>query len=369
MPSSREDLRHRDTSHANEPRIHLELKPKDAETLMKLQDAGVIDIPGLDLAEDDPRLVEWTYDEYIHYMRFERRHTVVESTAKQYASYLRFLEDPASSRYWTEDFDPPPPLQLRPPREEDWKDIISHYILHGKDGKTLNNHRRALKPLLRFLGLPMWQSLVDGFPEADAERVIPTKDRVPEFWTRSLSDDPYMEKLWKAVFHFNFHAGVRPPSELCDMELEKVDWDRNRITYWEEKKDNWRYDVPFEPFLINGTNCPSLRWYVDHVRPMVDTGKSDALFLAPNGKKWVHGTFRQKMSAAGKQVWAKFIPYCTRHWVAVQFLIANDYNVYATAKRLGDTVAVVERSYLPHAEARADLDRRFSMPRFRKGTQ
>jgi integrase len=146
-----------------------------------------------------------------------------------------------------------------------------------------------------------------------------------------------------------------------------VDWDRNRITYWEEKKDNWRYDVPFEPFLINGRNCPSLRWYVDNVRPMVDTGQSDALFLAPNGQKWVHGTFGQRMSKAGKRVWDKFVPYCTRHFVAVQYLIANDYNVYATAKRLGDTTATVERYYLPHAEAQSGLDRRFSMPRLMGG--
>lgn len=36
-------------------------------------------------------------------------------------------------------------------------------------------------------------------------------------------------------------------------------------------------------------------------------------------------------------------------------------------KHLGDTVAVVERYDLPHAEARADLDRQVYTPRFRGG--
>lgn len=367
MPSSRDDLTHRQSESAQpaEPSFDLgQIPASEAEKLLKLQEAGFIDLPGLTAPKDDPRLTDWSYEDLAEYLLVRRSRRLKPGTVETTEDSLRFLER-GPKRRWTEDIPKPPTMSLRPPNETGWLGIVRHYLEYGKNGKTLNNHRLALKRLLEFLEISEWKSLQSPFPEPFVQPAIPPDTLVPKFWTERLDDDPYMARLWKAVFHFNFHAGIRPPSELCDLELDKVDFDRCRITYYEKKKDRWRYDVPFEPFMMTATNCPSLLWYVKHVRPKVDCGKSNALFLTKTGEKWSHRYFGQLMSEAGKKIWPKFTPYSTRHWFATQFLIANEFNVYATAKRIGDTVSVTEKWYLDEAKARSELDRQYRMTRFR----
>lgn len=374
VPAHREDLTKRDLANAPsaEPTFDLgEIPAEEADKLLKLQEAGMIDLPGLKKPEQDPRLVEWTYEELAEYLLIERpQRRLKPGTVETTEDYLRFLAN-GPRRRWTQEIPPPPTMSLRPPREKGWLAIVRHYLEYGKDGKTLNNHRLSLKRLLEFLGIPEWESLKTNFPEPFVKPAIPPDKLVPEFWKPDTerSSDPYMNAMWRAVFHFTFHAGLRPPSELADLELPNVDFERDRITYYEKKKDNWRYDVPFEPFMVSATNGPSLRWYVEHVRPEVDVGKSDALFLTKKGEAWSHRYFGKCMSEVGKRVWPKFTPYSTRHWFATQFLIANDFRVYPTAKRIGDTVSVTEKWYLDEARARSEMDRKFRMPRFRRMSQ
>lgn len=390
---SRERLTHRGSANAAQPRVHsegnrapvprastsaealvrIELSPKDADLLLRLQEAGVINVPGLVLADDDPRLADWTWEELEEYLRFKRRRSLAPGTVDQTLNWLRFLEDPASSHRWKEAFPPPPPVSLRPPVEQDWEEVITHYRANGKDGNTLNNHRLALKRLLEFLRrdrgatIPPWESLQGKIRQAEPRRPIPPDDLVPRFWApdTELDPDPYLRRMWRAVFHFNFHAGLRPPSELADLKLSHVDFDSDRITYWEEKKDRWRDRVKFPTFVVSAMNGPSLRWYAEHVRPRVDKGRSDALFLNKQGDAWTHRAFGMGIGRVGKRVWPRFYGYCTRHWFATHFLIANDFNLKATADRLGDTTGVVEKHYLDEAKIRAELETKYAMPRFR----
>lgn len=59
----------------------------------------------------------------------------------------------------------------------------------------------------------------------------------------------------------------------------------------------------------------------------------------------------------GKQVWPRSYGYCTRHWFATQFLIANEFNFKVTA--------VVEKHYLKKPRVRAEVESRYHMPQFR----
>jgi len=373
VQDSREDLTQRRSSNATEPRVTVSLRPEDVDTLQRLQEAGLIDIPGLDLSDDNPCLVDWTWDELEEYLLYKRRNPLAEGTVRQTLNWLQFLEAPDESYRWTEDFPPPPGMELRPPREEEWQEIVAYYLAHGKDGNTLNNHRLALKRLLDFLrrergaSIDSWESLEGKISQSAPDRPIPPDDVVPEFWAKETDRHPdlYIDKLCRAVFHFNFHAGLRSPSELADLELDNVDFETDRITYWEEKKDRWRRRVKFPTFLVSAKNGPSLKWYVDHVRSEVDTGDSDALFLTLDGEAWTHRAMGKMLGRVGKRIWPTFYGYCMRHWFATHFLLANEFNLKATAERLGDTTAVVEKFYLDDAKVRAEVESRYQIPRFR----
>jgi hypothetical protein len=69
VPDSREDLNTEGPATANAGSdVRLELSAEDAETLLKLREAGLIELDGLETGDHDPWLTEWTYDELLGHM-------------------------------------------------------------------------------------------------------------------------------------------------------------------------------------------------------------------------------------------------------------------------------------------------------------
>jgi integrase len=112
-------------------------------------------------------------------------------------------------------------------------------------------------------------------------------------------------------------------------------------------------DVP--SYIITSPTSKSLKNYYDNWRPKVDTGESDAFFLNTEGRRFDPNCLGSDLSDLGKQIWPQFTPYTMRRWFATEFLIANDFNIYATAKQLGDRTATVERHYIDKARARTAM--------------
>jgi len=366
VQDSREDVDQRSSSNANpEPNVQLELSAEDAETLERLREAGLIDLQGIEQSSPDPQLTEWTYDEFRKHM------TVVQklkartsqgraSTALNRVRYVKFLENHDAA-----------PVQLRPPDEASWLDHVQ-YRKEVEDiaATALNQYRKALKSLLKFLGMDIWTSLDKPFEETKPHWTLPDDATVRRFWMEDLHENDYLAATYAHMFHFGFHTGVRPPSEIVALDVDDVDVANRRLVVTQVKKNGERLlreDV--EPFVLSASNSKSLKNYLDNWRPRVATGDSDAFFLNTNGERFSVQCLGADLSELGKQIWAPFTPYTMRRWFATEYLIANDFNVYAVAEQLGDTVATVERHYLEKARARAAMAGKFSMKRVRGGSK
>ncbi len=336
--------------------VKLQLGPGDLETLLKLQEAGLLDLEGLDeIQAHDPKHVDWTYEAFHKHMIAKQG--LAQQTAEYRVRYVRFLETHDEM-----------PVDLRPPSEESYLEHIYHRRGNGAPGSTLNHYRKAMKSLLKFLEIPTWESLDTQFPQPRATWTLPPDELVPRFWMDTDAyglDDAYERDLLAHVYHFGFHTGVRPPSEIVALDVSDVDFDDQRVTITEKKKGNKRRDLqPVEAFVITGKDTPSLKNYLDHHRPRVDDGQSDAFFLDKHGKRPNPIVLRQTLSRVGKRIWPKFKPYTMRRWFATQMLIASDFNIYVVAERLGDSVRAVENHYLDKAKALSHIGEEYQLPRF-----
>lgn len=354
----REDLTTRDAAHANpEPKVQLNLSTEDAEMLLKLQDAGLLNLDGLEEIEtQNPRLTEWTYEELRRHMLGVQ--DLAESTTDERTRYLRYLETHEEA-----------PVKLRPPNEGTWLQHVMHRRQHDDvSGAALNHYRKTLKSFLKFLGVPIWECLNTSYKETTATWTLPPDDLVQRYWTdvehiRANTRDDYLAHTYAYIFHFGFHTGLRPPSELANLSLEDIDLDEGRIIVTEDKKSQQRLleDVP--AYVMTAGNAKSLRLYIEHWRPKVDTGKSNALFLNSQGERWDKCALRNQLSKIGKTLWPDFRPYTMRRWFATQLLIATDFNIYVVAQKLGDKVSTVEDHYLERAKARTEMGSEHQIPR------
>lgn len=335
---------------AKAPDINLSVTSETFEILERLHKAGIIDL-GQTLIQTDEKLTTWEYPDFLKHMVAVQklRPTKLngrDSTALCRQRYIRFMEE-----------HPVVPVQLRPPSEESWLEHVAYRIQEEeKAGSALNQQRKALKSLLRFLG-QSWPSLDKGFDEVRPHWTLPPDDLVPRFWEDThYAGEPYLNATIQHVFHFGFWAGVRPPSELCALNLGDVDFDARSVIVTEIKKGGRRRDLSdIEPFVVSAMNGKTLKHYVDHVRPQVATRKSEALFLNEKGERFHPNDLGVRLSECGKRIWPPFTPYTMRRWCATTRLIDTKFNVYFVAEWLGDTVATVEKHYIEKARARGAM--------------
>lgn len=327
------------------------LSHDDLDKLRRLHEAGVIHLDALRVASD-PRLIEWTYDDLRRWLITQgyqsategRRYSTVEFTGQ----YLRQLEglgrEPAEV-----------PVQLRPPNEESWLRHVEYRIGSGDSPSVLNDGRKALQRLLRFLELPVWPCLEKPYSRTPEPWTLPPDHLIPRFWMDRLHRNPHVSRTLQHVLHFGFHVGVRPPSELLLLDVDDVDFTGNTVVVTEWKKKGKRrllHDV--EPFVLSGQNTKSLQNYLTYVRPKYAKPGEAAFFVDPrSGERWRPAYLAEALSAAGKAIWPPFRGYTMRRWCATQRLIASDFDLYYVARWLGDTVSTVESHYIDHARAMA----------------
>lgn len=353
-----QDAEHSRGTRTEEGTLERELTPDDLETLRQLHDAGLIDLDALQASEPDtPAAQEWTYEHVRAHMRGVQ--DLAQSTTTERLRYLRFLEEHDAA-----------PVDLRPPDRDSWLAHVQHRRVHEDvTGAALNHYRKALRSLLNALDVPIWPSLGQEYDETYNAWTLPPDDVVSRFWTdvdhiREQTRMDYLATTYAYVYHLGFHTGIRPPSEIVALDLDDVDFSGRRLRVTEQKKDRTRLleDVP--PFVLTAPNAKSVKNYIDHHRPKVDTGDSDALFLNSQGERFHARSLRKQLSRIGKTIWPDFRPYTMRRWFATQLLIATDLNVYVVAEKLGDKVATVEDHYLDRARARARMGDDHHLPRF-----
>jgi len=238
---------------------------------------------------------------------------LAESTTKERVKYIRYLESHEAA-----------PVQLRPPVKDSWIEHVTYRRTHEDvTGAALNHYRLALKSLLKSLGIQPWECLNSEYKETTSEWTLPPDDLVARFWTdvdhlREHTRSRYLAQTYAYIFHFGFNTGVRPPSEIVNLDIGDVDLDNRRIVVTEDKKRGDRRlleDLP--EFVMTANNAKSLRLYLEHWRPKVDDGSSDALFLNSQSQWFNKVTLRNQLSKIGKTLWPDFKSY-TMRWFATQ---------------------------------------------------
>lgn len=360
MQPSRDVADPQGPAHAPQDRAEGTFTFEELSKVLELIRKGAIDVDGIDsIPTLDPILTDWTYEQFEQDMLAAQGHA--DSTAYNRCKYIRFLESFEEA-----------PVELRPPDEESWIEHVAVRRANGATGAALNHYRKALKSLLKFLDrragheVPMWRSLNSQFTEAKPVWTLPPDELVPKFWLTDRWEgvDPVMGMTYSYIFHYGFHMGVRPPSELAVLDVDDVDFEGRRVIVTEPKKGGNRRLVENVPkYVLSSPTSKSLRNYVDHWRPKVDAGTSDALFLNGHGERFSVRSLGNNLSQLGKRIWPKFKPYTMRRWFATQLLISSGFNVYIVAQALGDTVATVEEHYLDAAKARAAMDGQGHLPR------
>lgn len=342
-------------AHAN--RLHqVEISAEDLDILLRLRAAGLLNLDGLDYLTHNPRLQDWTYEAFHRHMRADQ--DLRPKTARCRVRYVSALEEGRVGL----------PVELRPPSEQSWLEHVYDRREDGATGSALNHYRKALRSLFRFLGTPEWPCLLRSYDEPEPQWTLPADDLVRQFWTKRLSRHPYTAATYAHIFHFGFHVGVRPPSEICALDVDDVDFDAGRIVITEVKKGDQRRAIEdLEPFVLTAHNSKSLWNYYTHHRPKVDRGRSRAFWLNHDGRRYNPDHLRTRLAKAGRKIWPEFCPYTMRRWFATQLLVASGLNVYVVADRLGDTVATVERHYLDRARARTAMRGQYHLPRLRGG--
>lgn len=164
--------------------------------------------------------------------------------------------------------------------------------------------------------------------------------------------------------HFLAHTGRRI-SEARDLRISDVDWEANEIHLWSEKQDTYRL-MRYSPFIVSAPNGPSLKHYVDYVRPEPEEGDEDILFLTRDGDRWSYAGLQKKLNKWGKEVWPHFYSHSLRKFAATTLLVENDYDIKRTAIRLGIQAKSVENHYLDTAIVRNEMGTDFTMPRVRQ---
>lgn len=316
---------------------------------------------GLDV-ETRPKPRPMNEDEREEFRRYLRGEGLSKRYTYETMKCVRQLERPEDSQFTGP---LPPPVPCIHVREQDWVDRRA-FELDWWDGSGTNNRRKALKHVCRWQDQAVWQSLEGRIPPAKKrKRPTPTREVVARL-TAPQDDPTYRDRAFRHVAHFLAHTGRRI-SEARDLRVSDVDWDALDVYLWSEKHDDYR-PMRYEPFVISAPNGPSLKHYVDHVRPEPNAGSEDALFLTRAGDRWTYHGLRTKLSKWGKQVWPQFYPHSLRKFAATVLLIENDYDLKRTALRLGIRAQTVEDHYLDDAMIRDQMGTDFTMPRVRGGT-
>lgn len=162
------------------------------------------------------------------------------------------------------------------------QDTLNKYVDHCRERYSPNTmvpltaNLRTL--LIHFLGKDL--ELKTAKPRApDRDKTPLTQDEVHQMF-EAAKNDPLAEAVLKTLYY----TGVRR-SELENIDIQDVDFNRRHITVRHGKNDSYR--------VVNiTTNCAlAIQGYLEH-RPTPKEGHEQALFLTRQGERIKRGTIR-----------------------------------------------------------------------------
>jgi len=188
-----------------------------------------------------------------------------------------------------------------------------------------------------------WQKYVRTPPIVATEdnTFVPFPKTVNKLYRAKYSKNKYENVLLQTVVFTGFNFGMRPPSEICNLNLEDIvinDDGTGYIRIHEDKKHGkQRLIYPYNKTVLSSSVFKTPKNYIDNWRHKVANKHSrNALFLMPNGQRVKSAYLRNKIAPVGKKVCNEksFILYTMRHTFAT-YLYEYTRDMKKVAKRLG----------------------------------
>ena len=188
-----------------------------------------------------------------------------------------------------------------------------------------------------------WKEYVRTPPIVTSEdnTYIPFPSTVNKLYHAKFSDDKYENILLQTIVFTGFNFGMRPPSEICNLNLEDVVINSDGTGYiriHEDKKHGkHRLIYPYNKTVLSSSVFKTPRNYIKNWRYNVANKHSgNALFLQPDGQRVTKYYLRDHIAPVGKQVCNEksFILYTMRHTFAT-YLYEYTKDMKKVAKRLG----------------------------------
>ena len=124
-----------------------------------------------------------------------------------------------------------------------------------------------------------------------------------------------------------FMLGLRNPSETCLLTIDDIQLNNNIIIVTEAKKHYSRRATTTEQQYMTGSNCKSMKYWIDNIRPRYTSQKSkNQLFITLTGNPFTPAYLRKYLTKHIQPHYPEYYPYCSRHWSATAKLIQEYIN-------------------------------------------
>jgi len=246
-------------------------------------------------------------------------------------------------------------IDLANPTLQDW---INHSDYREQiEGATtaLQNEWKAMKTLLTSYGMQHW-NYKPPTTTTETYRVIPHPHRVRNMIRHPYTGKKDHDRHIKYLITATHMIGGRNPSEYHNLTLDDVNLEHGTILIKEPKKGNKKRLTRPYPQFMTGRNCPSMKYWIEKIRPKYTTHKSkEYLFITLTGNPFTPDYLRKYLTDTIKPAFPEYQPYTSRHWYATARLIqeyidTKHWNKARVQRNLGHETQATTDTYISQAE-------------------
>ena len=263
------------------------------------------------------------------------RQYLSDSTIEKNLRYARFME-----RH-------PCPVDFRNLTPEDFLRHIDYRLEMEDPPATPNAIKHEKKAILMFLRAynqysDQWKKIVKTPPvtENDENIEVPFPTVVSELYHARYSNDKYENILLQTIVFLGFNFGMRPPSEICNLNLEDIIINKDGTGYIriheDKKRGKHRIIIPFNKTVLSSPVFKTPKNYIENWRWKVANKESgNALFLKPDGTRITGKYLRDHITPIGKKIAGSYFHLYTMRHTCATYLYEYTRELEVVRRRLG----------------------------------
>ncbi|HWR27822.1 MAG TPA: site-specific integrase, partial [Candidatus Thermoplasmatota archaeon] len=170
------------------------------------------------------------------------------------------------------------------------------------------------------------------------------------------SNNKYENILLQTIVFLGFNFGMRPPSEICNLDLDDIMINKDGTGYIriheDKKRGKQRIIIPFNKNILSSTVFKTPKNYIDNWRKKVATKDSgNALFLQPNGTRITGKYLRDHITKTGKRIAGPYFHLYTMRHTCATYLYEYTKEIEIVRRRLGHRKASTTIIYVHIADS------------------